>query len=45
MTKQLRHIYFGLIILNSFMLTGCSLSENPTDQVDEEQIYTSSKAI
>lgn len=45
MTKQLRHIYFVLIILNSFMLTGCSLSENPADQVDEEQIYTSSKAI
>lgn len=26
-------------------LTSCSLSESPTDQIDEEKVYTSSKAI
>ena len=45
MTTNLKYIFCIFTILNSFILTSCSLNENPADQIDEERVYTSSKAI
>ena len=45
MSITIKHNFYILTLLSGLILCSCSISESPTDQIDESKVYTSPSAI